>query len=67
MSGVSIVIIIILLQDYSICVCCIGALIIRILNSLHHEVVGSYYGISSNPRIPYNTLIYIISLHYTIL
>ena len=44
---------IILLQD-SIYVCCIGALIIHILNSLHQEVVRYIKVFSSNHRILYN-------------
>ena len=39
-------------------VCCIGALIVPILNSRHHEVVGNMFNKSGNHRIPYNTHIY---------
>ena len=38
--------------------CCKGALIVNILFSLHHEVVGKSKLISSNHRILYNTHIY---------
>ena len=38
--------------------CCIGALIVKILKALHHEVVGTLLMVSSNHRILYNTHIY---------
>ena len=48
-------------------VCCIGALIIHILNSLHHEVVRWSSKISSNHRILYKLHTNTLSLHYTTL
>ena len=45
--------------------CCIRALIIYTLNSLHHEVVGSNKIISSNPRIPYNINTHTQHYNYT--
>ena len=47
--------------------CCIGALIIIILNSLHHEVVGNLSIVSSNPQILYNTHYITTTLYYTYL
>ena len=51
--------------------CCIGALIIMNLNSLHHEVVGNKSILSCNPRNLYNTHTFIythtLQVHYTTL
>ena len=46
-------------------ICCIGALIILILNSLHHEVVRCISLVSSNPPIPIQTQTLQVQLHYT--
>ena len=47
--------------------CCIGALIILILNSLHHEVVRDNSFVSSNSRIPTTYIQIHTTLHYTTL
>ena len=52
-------------SSISVCVCCIGALIIKILISFHQEVVRCIKTLSRNPRNLYNTHTYIYTHMHT--